>query len=73
MKTDRNFVPYPVYPPYQGMGPLPFGMPNMNVTTSCSSDNNLEQRISNLEKRVNNLENMINQNSNYNGSNYQML
>ena len=72
MKSDRNFIPYPMYPPYQNMGPMPFGMPSMNVTTSCSENNDLEKRLNELEKRISNLEKMINI-SNYNGSNYQML
>ena len=31
MKKDRNCgaTPYPIYPPYQGMGMMPYGMPNM--------------------------------------------
>lgn len=74
MKEERNFAPYPIYPPYQGMGPMPFGMPNMPITCSSSDNNNIEQRISNLEQRVNKLENVIGgTNNNYNSSNYQML
>lgn len=89
MKKDRNCgVPYPIYQPYQGMpympnmmGPVPFdtGMPNMNMSTSTSSDqsiNNLQEQITLLNKRVTNLETMLNSNNNvsqYSSSNYQMM
>lgn len=73
MKKDRNMgVPYPIYPPYQGIGPMPFGSYQM-TQMSCSDNSDLEQRINNLEKRVQNIENMLNSNNTYNSSNYQML
>ena len=88
MKKDRNCaVPYPIYPPYQGMG-MPIGMPmnfqpsmpnigNSNTTNNIEQQlNNIEQEINNLDRRISNLENMYN-NSNfsnkYSSSNYQMM
>lgn len=87
MKKDRDCqVPYPIYPPYQGI-PMPMGMPMMNyqsqIPTSISTTtnnieqqlNNIEQEINNLDRRISNLENMYNSNFNnkYSSSNYQMM
>lgn len=87
MKKDRNCsVPYPIYPPYQGMMP-PMGMPMnypqtiSNSTTSQNTNNfdqqinNIEQEINNLDRRISNLENMYNSsiNNNYSNSNYKMM
>ena len=74
MRKDRDVMPYPIYPPYQGIGQMPFmPMPNMvnpyfMSNTTCSSQsttqnsdiNILEQKVTNLEKRVSTLESMIN-------------
>lgn len=84
MKKDRNcMMPYPVYPPYQGMNQMmPIPMPYQNYSMGVSDNtfeqqiNSLQQQLNNLENRVNNLENMINQNSyntKYNNTNYQMM
>lgn len=82
MKKDRNcMMPYPVYPPYQGMNPMmaPIPIPvNQGYTvTQGVSSNTLEQQINSLENRVNNLESMIGQNNysnaKYNSSNFQMM
>lgn len=82
-------MPYPVYPPYQGMNPMmaPVPMPvnqGYTMTGGVSSNtmeqqmNSMQQEINNLENRVSNLENIINQSSNfsntkYNSSNFQMM
>lgn len=80
MKKDRDCgVPYPVYPPYQG---IPMGMPmpmsyQTNIPSSQSTNNidqqlnNIEQEINNLDRRISNLENMYN--NNYSSSNYKMM
>ena len=65
-------VPYPIYPPYQGMG-----MPTI-LNNDCSNNDlsNLENKLDNLEKRISSIEKYINNlniNNNYNSSNYQML
>lgn len=76
MKKDRNCsAPYPIYPAYQGIGPIPYGtpmvgpnmMPQMitpqtqpNYNSYEQQINNLSNQITSLEKRVSNLENMIN-------------
>ncbi len=73
MKKDRNVaVPYPIYPPYQGIGPMPFFNYPSYQNAGCNSSD-IEQRINNLEKRISNIENMLNNSNNYNSSNYQML
>lgn len=88
MKKDRDIIPpYPIYQPYQNVGPM--YIPNMYtpmvtpsfMSMSCSGNNsdtnNLEQRLNNLEKRVSSLESMINSSNSisnsYNSTNYQML
>ncbi len=79
MKKDNRdcSMPYPIYPPYQGMG-MPMGynpmmMPTSNVVNNIDGQlNNLEQQVNNLERRVSNLENMYNTNK-YSSSNYQMM
>lgn len=85
MKKDRDCsVPYPIYPPYQGMpmpGPMPIyqtSMPNSyqtaNINNIDQQINNIEQEINNLDRRISNLENMYNKNLNNNySSNYQMM
>lgn len=89
LKKDRNcMMPYPVYPPYQGMNPMmaPIPIPvnqGYTVTQGVSSNtleqqvNTLQQQINSLENRVNNLESMIGQNNysnaKYNSSNFQMM
>lgn len=89
MKKDRNCgaTPYPIYPPYQGMGmmnPYNMNMMPMNMAPMGGYQNNsfdqanmLEQKINNLETRITNLENILNNssysNSKYNSSNYQMM
>jgi len=78
MKKDRNCgaTPYPVYPPYQGMGMFPaYGMqpmmpmnmmggyPNTGSVSSNTVEqqlNTLQQQINSLENRVSTLENMLN-------------
>ena len=78
MKKDRNCgaTPYPVYPPYQGMGMVPpYGMPNMapnmmgtyppasgNVTSNTIEQqlNTMQQQINALDNRISTLENMTN-------------
>lgn len=88
MKKDRDCgVPYPIYPPYQGMVP-PMGMPityqqsvpttftNQNTNNIDQQINNIEQEINNLDRRISNLENMYNSsniNNNYSSSNYKMM
>lgn len=86
-KDNRNCnMPYPVYPPYQGMMPgvnpnMNYPMPipyntgmNMNYSsTSNDQTSNLEQQIRNLDKRVTALENNTSYSNNYNSSNYQMM
>ncbi len=86
MKKDRDCsVPYPIYPPYQGipMG-VPYGMPmsttnysnQNNINNIDQQINNIEQEINNLDRRISNLENMYNTsnfNNNYSSSNYKMM
>ena len=89
MKKDNRdcSVPYPIYPPYQGIGMpmgVPMGMP-MNYQSSMTTTsgntinniegqiNNIEQEINNLERRISNLENMYNTTNKYSSSNYQMM
>jgi hypothetical protein len=87
MKKDRDIIPpYPIYPPYQNVGPMfvpnmytPYVSPSF-MNTSCSSNtdtSSIEQRLNNLEKRVSSLENMMNSSNSisnsYNSKNYQML
>lgn len=84
MKKDRDCgMPYPVYPPYQGMNMVPpMGMPyqgvpmmsypSVNTTTSSqtSTTNNIEQQINNIEQEINNLDRRISNLENiYNSSN----
>lgn len=82
MKRDRNqgMMPYPIYPPYQGINPnmmpmpVPIGMDN-NMScgnNSTQSTNSLQEQINSLEKRVSVLENN-NYNGKYNTSNYQVM
>lgn len=89
MKKDRNCgaTPYPIYPPYQGMGmmnPYNMNMMPMNMAqiggyqnNSFDQTNMLEQKINNLETRITTLENILNNssysNSKYNSSNYQIM
>ncbi len=66
-KDDRNcMMPYPIYPPYQGVNMVPqMGMPNMgmpmypSMSTSSSSSNNIEQQLNNIEQEINNLDRRI--------------
>lgn len=74
MKKDRDCcMPFPVYPPYQGMVP-PMGMPyqgNMmmpgpsmfpgmiNPSSSNVSSNTIEQQLNTLEQRINALDKRI--------------
>jgi hypothetical protein len=86
MRKDQNrqAVPYPIYPPYQGMSPMMSGVPmmpmapgmmpysDMSTASSCSSnttDSSLKEEVENLKKRVSYLENNLLSNSNY-ASNY---
>ena len=87
-KENRNCnMPYPVYPPYQGMMP---GMMNNNVNypmpipynvgmnqnynmTPSDQLSNIEQQIKNLDRRVTALENSNSSSSTYSSSNYQMM
>lgn len=80
MKKERDCsVPYPIYPPYQGI-PMPGPIPIMNYQTSMNNQvnsidqqiNNIEQEINNLDRRISNLENIYNSN-NYSSSNYKMM
>lgn len=73
MKKDRNCsTPYPVYPAYQGMGPIPYGMPmigpNMmpqqmtpmqSMTSSTVSSTNYDQQINTLNNQVSSLEKRV--------------
>lgn len=80
MKKDRNCgVPYPIYPPYQGMPmmgnmmgmPTPYSAQNFQTPQSNYDQqlNNLNDRINNLDKRITILEEMFNQNNSVNYSN----
>ncbi len=80
MKKDRDCaVPYPIYPPYQGMGipmnmpgPMPIYQTNMptNYQTTSNSMNNIDQQINNIEQEINNLDRRISNLENiYNKSN----
>lgn len=75
MKKDRNCsTPYPVYQNYQGMGPIPYGMPmigpNMmqspmmnpmpQMTQPTYNMNSYENQINNLENKINSLEKRVN-------------
>lgn len=85
MKKDRDCnMPYPVYPPYQGMNMVPnmgvpYGMPIMNYQPSYNTPNSIDQQINNIEQKINNIERRIEQLENmystnkYNSSNYQMM
>lgn len=85
MKKDNRdcSVPYPIYPPYQGivspMG-MPGPMPIMNYQTSIptnfqsssasSTMNNIDQQFNNIEQEINNLDRRISNLENmYNSSN----
>jgi len=73
MKKERNCgaTPYPVYPPYQGMGMIPqYGMANnmqpmipMNMMGAYNQNNNsmnmTEQQINIIEQKINSLETRI--------------
>lgn len=73
MKKDRNCgaTPYPIYPPYQGVGVMPYGMPNMmpmnmmgtypNTTQNIGnfSSNTIEQQLNTLQQQINSLENRV--------------
>jgi len=79
MKKDRDCgVPYPIYPPYQGI-PMPINYPTIPTNQINNIDqqiNNIEQEINNLNNRVTILENMYNSNNftnNYSSSNYKMM
>ena len=65
MKKDRNCgVPYPVYPPYQGIPYMPnMNMPNMGMTgavpfnvgmpsTTTTSSSSTDQNIQNLQEQI---------------------
>lgn len=82
MKKDRDCnMPYPVYPPYQGMpmAPnmgVPYGMPMMNYPTTnyttqmTNTTNNIEQQLNNIEQEINNLDRRISNLENmYNNTN----
>lgn len=85
---DRNFnMPYPIYPPYQGMNQMPnMGMPNQypnfnqgnmnyspNLNESSDQISMLEQKICNLDKRVTALEKSCSNENGYSSSNFQMM
>lgn len=74
MKKERNCgaTPYPVYPPYQGMGMIPpYGMTNnmqpmipINMMGTYAnqgnfSTNTIEQQLNSMEQQINSLENRI--------------
>lgn len=84
MKKDNRdcSVPYPIYPPYQGMVP-PMGMPGpmpimnyqtsvpVNYSSSTNSINNIDQQLNNIEQEINNLDRRISNLENmYNKSNF---
>lgn len=86
MKKDRDCgMPYPIYPPYQGimppnMMPQPmmnyqsYSMPNQSNMNNIEQQlNNIEQEINNLDRRISNLENIYNNSNKYGSSNYQMM
>lgn len=85
MKKDRNCgVPYPVYPPYQGipympnmMGPFYDNGMNNSTVNSNQTISNLQEQVNLLDRRVTNLETMLNSNnnvgSNYSSTTYQMM
>lgn len=87
--TERNCgMPYPIYPPYQGVNMMP-GVPNMSTPyqmypqtsyTNIAGDNtfeqqltSLQQQVSMLDKRVSALEKGSMTSNNYSSSNYQMM
>lgn len=73
MKKDRNCSsPYPIYPNYQGMGPIPYGMPMMNPNMMNPNMMNpmaqpipeptystCDQQINRLESQINSLEKRV--------------
>lgn len=75
-REDRNCnMPYPIYPPYQGLGPMQMqgyqgmmpmqgyqGMMPMQpvpFTANSCSSNNLEQQVNNLSEQVNLLDKRV--------------
>ncbi len=84
MKQDnRNCaVPYPIYPPYQGMGMMPYNSmpypipftsnPNMNNNFN-DQINSINEQLNSLDKRVAKLENDNLNTNNYSSSNYQIM
>ncbi len=72
MKKDRNCgaTPYPIYPPYQGMGMVPqYGMPNMmqpvmpmNMMGGYQNTgiNNGNISSNTMEQQINSLEQQVN-------------
>lgn len=87
MKKDRDCgnMPYPIYPPYQGMMPnmmmpnmMNSNMPIMNNQNLYQQPTTIEQQlsmlnnqVSSLEKRVSSLESMVG--NKYNSSNFQIM
>ena len=76
MKKDNRDcgMPYPVYPPYQGMNMVPqfgmpyqgmnmgmnMGMPMMNYPTMTTTTTNISNTTNNIEQQLNNIEQEIN-------------